>query len=301
MLNPASYYATQGRALLHALLIADGTAGDDAGATAYVATQTSARVAEYMRSRTPATILSALLTKLGPLGLSGSGPIPDGTVLPADPIAAVAAGDYARVPVLAGTTRDEGKLFASFLALSPALGGAPGLVVSDAGRFTMMYDFDPDGATALSDETMIAPRYLPVDAPETGYDAKTALLTRIFFGASRDDVLGALRKRQPEELWHYEFDWALEPAPWNHVYGAAHLFDVPFVFGNFGPSLIGNVIGGRANERGRLALSSAMMASLGAFARNGDPNAAALGVNWPNWPSTLVFDATLTDKKISVR
>jgi para-nitrobenzyl esterase len=44
-----------------------------------------------------------------------------------------------------------------------------------------------------------------------------------------------------------------------------------------------------------------MMKSLGAFARRGDPNAPAeLGVDWPVWPSTLLFDATATDKVISV-
>ena len=43
------------------------------------------------------------------------------------------------------------------------------------------------------------------------------------------------------------------------------------------------------------------MASLGAFARSGDPNAPqALGVTWPTYPSKLIFDATPTAKAISV-
>ena len=43
------------------------------------------------------------------------------------------------------------------------------------------------------------------------------------------------------------------------------------------------------------------MASLGAFARSGDPNAPqALGVTWPTWPSKLIFDATPAAKAISV-
>jgi len=77
---------------------------------------------------------------------------------------------------------------------------------------------------------------------------------------------------------------------------------VPFLFGNFGPSLFSNVAFSTANRPGRLALSKAMMRSLAAFARNGDPNApAALGTTWPTWPSTLVFDATLTKTEISVK
>ena len=44
-----------------------------------------------------------------------------------------------------------------------------------------------------------------------------------------------------------------------------------------------------------------MMASVGAFARSGDPNAPqALGVTWRTWPSKLIFDATPTAKAISV-
>jgi para-nitrobenzyl esterase len=50
-----------------------------------------------------------------------------------------------------------------------------------------------------------------------------------------------------------------------------------------------------------LALSAAMMSTISAFIRNGDPNNAALGVVWPAWPSTLMFDATLTQAQISVR
>ena len=56
----------------------------------------------------------------------------------------------------------------------------------------------------------------------------------------------------------------------------------------------------RELSRGR-ALSDAMMRSIGAFARTGDPNNASLGVTWPVWPATLVFDATPTAKAISVR
>jgi para-nitrobenzyl esterase len=85
------------------------------------------------------------------------------------------------------------------------------------------------------------------------------------------------------------------------VYGAAHAFDLPFVFGNFGPSLFSNVTNSTANRGGRQALSNAMMSSVAAFANSGDPNNAALGVTWSAWPQSLIFDATLTDKSISTQ
>ncbi|HEY8361148.1 MAG TPA: hypothetical protein VIL30_27140, partial [Ramlibacter sp.] len=46
----------------------------------------------------------------------------------------------------------------------------------------------------------------------------------------------------------------------------------------------------RGNEPGRLALSQAMMQSLGAFAGSGDPGASGQPA-WPAWPMLRVFDA----------
>jgi para-nitrobenzyl esterase len=41
-----------------------------------------------------------------------------------------------------------------------------------------------------------------------------------------------------------------------------------------------------------------MMQTISSFARNGDPNNAALGVSWAPWPRTMVFDASLAAKSI---
>ena len=91
------------------------------------------------------------------------------------------------------------------------------------------------------------------------------------------------------------------PAPWNEVYGAAHAFDLAFVFGNFGPSLFSNALDSAANRPGRLALSDAMMASIAAFLRTGDPNTAALGAHWAPWPAKLVFDASPDAARITAQ
>jgi para-nitrobenzyl esterase len=290
-LNPASAYLAQANGLLYASLIADGKATDAASAQAYVATQSDAQIADYLRGKDAGALLTTLLLA----GLTGSGPIPDGTVLPADPIAAIAAGHYNKMPVLAGNTADEGKLFAPFLTL---FGGPPGFVMNDATRFAVMAD--PAQAAATTIGQVIDPAYLPVGTPATGWNAKTKLLSDVFMVPSRNNMLDTL-KTQQSNVWYYRFDWAQEPAPWNDVYGAAHAFDLGFVFGNFGPSLFANATNSEANKPGRLALSAAMMQSIAAFIRNGDPNNAALGVTWPAWPSTLTFDATLTQARIGVQ
>ena len=136
---------------------------------------------------------------------------------------------------------------------------------------------------------------------DLAYDVAIADLDAKFFVALRDNFMDALATQTPNQLWSYRFDWKQEPAPWNDVYGAAHAFDLAFLFGNFGPSLYSNVIVSDANKAGRLALSDAMMSTLAAFARSGNPNTGALGVNWPNWPNVLLFDATLAAKQISVQ
>jgi para-nitrobenzyl esterase len=299
-LNPAATALAQGNALLNNQLIVDGKATDTASAQAYVATQTPAQIAAYLRGKDPAALLSTLLTKLAALGLSGSGPIPEGTVVPVDPIAAINAGNYVKVPVLAGNARDEAKLFPTFLALSPALGGVSGRLVSDATLFNTQFGYNPDAAPTVTLAQWIPAQYLPVTTPVTGFNAKTDLLNLIFFTASRDNVLNAL-KAQQTSVWYYRFDWDKEPAPWNDIYGAAHVFDLPFVFGNFGPSLFGSIMTGTANKAGRLDLSDAMMKSVAAFAKNGDPNNAALGVTWPVWPGKLLFNASLTAKAITTQ
>ena len=299
-LSPASTSLAQGNALLNNLLIADGKATDTASAQAYVATQTPTQIATYLRGKDPAALLTTLLTKLAALGLAGSGPIPEGVVVPVDPVAAINAGNYLKVPLIASNTRDEAKLFPTFLALSPALGGISGRLVSDATLFATQFSYNPDAAPTVAIGSWIPAQYLPVTTPVTGFNAKTDLLNAIFFGNSRDNVLNALKARQPE-VWYYRFDWDEEPAPWNDIYGAAHAFDLGFVFGNFGPSLFASVANSTVNKAGRLDLSDAMMKSVGAFAKNGNPNNAALGVTWPAWPSKLIFDATPTVKSISVQ
>lgn len=298
-MSPAATYLAQANALLYNLLIADGKASDTASAQAYAASQTPEQIAAYLRSRSPATLFATLLTKLAPLGLAGSGPIPEGNVVASDPVASIHAGDYARVPVLAGNTRDEGKLFPAFL---PLVSGIPGSarIVSDAQLFSTQFNYRPNDPPQITVDQWIAPAYLPVDAPVTGFTARADQFNKIFFLASRDNILDALKGQQPD-VWYYQFNWDKQPAPWNDIYGAAHLFDLPFVFGNFGPSLMSNIMNTTANMPGRLDLSNAMMHTIGAFARKGDPNNRWVDAYWPAWPRTLIFDASLTGKSISVQ
>lgn len=82
-----------------------------------------------------------------------------------------------------------------------------------------------------------------------------------------------------EKVFAYNFAWANMPEPFKTVWGAAHVADVPFLFGN------ANTVTGKtfafgyttANQAGRDDLSFRMKRSLGAFMRSGDPNNTDLG------------------------
>jgi para-nitrobenzyl esterase len=277
---PSAVWATRGQALLAESLAQEGRtpAGADSDA-------------DFLRAKPAAYLLDVVRTRLAPRGMSASNPIPDGTVVATDPIAAVRAGRYVQVPVLAGITRDETKLFPQLLAIRPSFGGKSGRLLDDAAVFRLAYHYDASAAPATRVEDWIPAAYLPVDAPVTGFEARARELNRLWFEAIRDDMLDALRTQQ-SGIWCYRFDWDELPKPFDVIFGAAHTFDLPFVFGNFGPSLYSRISFTAANEPGRVALSRAMMLSIGSFAAVGDPNTVSLPVAWHRWPQVLVLDAS---------
>lgn len=111
-------------------------------------------------------------------------------------------------------------------------------------------------------------------------DARAVETDRPWFSAIRDDVLNARHTQQPD-AWPSEFEWDELPPPFDTVCGATHTFDLPFVFGNVGPSLQLRAQFMRANERGRLALADAMRARLAAIARSDSANGPHLEPGWP--------------------
>ena len=273
-----------GNGVLTALVIADGKAADPASAQLYLATQSASQIATYLRAKSSDDLLNVSLAIRNANDLKFAYVIADGTVIPTDPFGAIAAGDYRHVPVLEGNTAEEGKLF---VPLKP----------NTYDSFTMQYNFDPDAAPTLVEGDLLNPQYLPVDMPIRGWNAVTAGVTATMFLSANSASMTALAEKQPTQLWYYRFDWNQQPTPFNTVYGAAHAMDLPFVFGNFGKNSFSFAYS-KANKPGREALSNAMMASIAAFVKNGNPNNAALGDRWDNWPATLVFDASAVQARI---
>ena len=197
-LAPASAYAGQAAYLLAQLVIGDGLATDLTSANAYIATQTNAQLAAYLRGKSADAVLTTVLTKLAPIGASGSGPIPDGNVVPTSAIAAIQAGHYLKVPILAGNARDEGKLFPTFFPLAGGTGSAR--LLGDAAVFSLAFSYDPNAAPQTTLAAWIPPQYLPTTTAVTGFDAVANNLTNIFFIASRDSLLNAAKTQQTQHL-----------------------------------------------------------------------------------------------------
>jgi para-nitrobenzyl esterase len=297
---PRAVWATRGEALMAESLVVAGLAADEAAARKLASERGAAVMAAWLRERSADAVLGVVRTRLAARGMAASNPIADGWVLAPDPIAAIRAGRHVRVPVLAGHTRDETKLFPQLFALRPDLGGTSGRLLDDATVFKLASGYDAEAPPQTSLEQWIPSAYLPAATPMTGYDARARELDRLWFSAIRNDVLDAVRSRQTQ-VWNYEFEWDELPAPFDTIFGAAHTFDLPFVFGNFGPALYSRFMFTRHNEAGRLALSREMQARLGAFAHRGDPQADGATPRWPEWPGSLVFDADARAARVAPR
>jgi para-nitrobenzyl esterase len=104
-----------------------------------------------------------------------------------------------------------------------------------------------------------------------------------------DQPLDALSAANPDIVYGYRFDWdeggtaAIADLP--SLLGAAHGFELPFVFGDFDDLWGIPLLFTDENEPGRRALSRDIMAYWGAFARSGSPtgNAEKALPEWPTW------------------
>ena len=243
-----------------------------------------ADAARALREMPPDKILDTQQQSLLTLGTSLGlllpfQPITDGELLPEPPIDAVRAGSARGVSLLAGTTRDEWKLFAMIdtglrqLDRPALLARVERQVGAEAAeRLVAVYE------AALAERGLAQPGDLFV-AVETD---------RVFrIPALR---LAEAQLDHGDDVFVYRFDW--ESPALGGALGACHAIELGFVFGVLDkPGM--DFLSGKGPEAERLS-ETAMDAWL-AFARGGDPSHAGLpGGRWPRYDAerraTLVFD-----------
>jgi para-nitrobenzyl esterase len=184
-------------------------------------------------------------------------PAIDGALLPSRPIEAIRAGSAKGIPVLAGTTREEWKLFT---AADPRL------------RLMSRASFE-ERVTRLAGEH--APEMLAAYGEGSTFDRFNALMTDKAFTIPAVRLLEAQGARAPS--YAYRFDWRSPLL--GGLMGSCHALELGFVFGTYNAKLAGAFFGvGSAAD----ALSRAMMGCWVAFARSGNPAAAGAGP-WPRY------------------
>jgi para-nitrobenzyl esterase len=240
--------------LLLALLERTRRATDREGAKAVLAAMEPSAVADFLREQSAADVLHFYRGDR----MGGMYEVPqlvrDGKVLPAKPLLEVFGnrGAYRAVPVMIGSNRDETKLFDS--VASPAVARAFGIPVwfKDQARYDLLNEY-----------RSLAWKARGVDEPAV-----------------------ALRASQGASVYAYRFDWDEErKLPWidlSALLGAAHIFEVPFVFGTlnfFGAERL--LLENDARPRAE-ALAKQMMSYWSQFAIAGAPGRGRSG-DLPEW------------------
>jgi para-nitrobenzyl esterase len=224
------------------LLVADERAKDRADARRVLAAMPAPELAAWLRGKPPAQLFSAYHLEETESLLDVPQVFADGAVLPeGEPTERFARTDgWNRVPVMIGTTKDENKVFqfTNDLYVRRWLG--------------------------------VIPR---VREPEL-YLATAQAMTAMWKATGADGPAAAMRRSQ-DDVFVYRFDWDEEPSIFGtdlaRFVGAAHGFEVPFVFGHYDLGRQGNVVFTPENRPGREELTARMMSYWAQFAYDGDP------------------------------
>jgi para-nitrobenzyl esterase len=200
-------------------------------------------------------------------GVRAYSPVIDGETLPQHPSAMIAQGSAADVAILAGTNRDEWRLFAM-------MSGGPQV---DAEQLTQLFGDQARPTLAM---------YTEARADQSPELAWIDLMSDLVFRMPAIHLAeGQVRQGAP--VWMYRFDW--ESPAFGGVLGAAHAMEIPFVFNTLDVGLSRAFTG---DSPARQPLADLMHAAWAAFIRSGTPAIASL----PAWPpydlgrrATMIF------------
>lgn len=204
-------------------------------------------------------------------------PVVGGSVIPVQPLDAVAAGSAAGIPLLTGTNRHEMRLFT---ALDPRL------VPADRAAL------DALAAARLGARADDVLGVYSASGASTPRELFEALSTDMVFRIPALALLDAQRQHAP--AFGYEFHF--ESTAFDGSLGAAHAVEIPFVFDNLDAGGA-SFFTGEATD-GMRDLATAMADAWASFARDGAPSSAGLPI-WPAYDDdrhTMILD--VDDQKV---
>jgi para-nitrobenzyl esterase len=234
------------------LIEAEGTAGDFSNPSRQIAERLGAATAEALRAASVEQLYAACDVGDSWL-LDVPRVIQDGVVLPATPLrdAFASTSTFHPVPIITGSNRDEMKLF---------FGSRKDMTTKKLG-------------------------FLPVPRDQHLYDATSRYISRVWRIRSVDEPAEAMIEAGHDEVYAYRFDWddggRFLAMDFGTMFGAAHGFEIPFVFGRF--EHLGDAdrfLFTKRTRADRETLSRAMGRYWASFARTGTPTCPGQ----PDWP-----------------
>lgn len=244
----------------------------------------SSAVVACLRALTVPQILAvqnAITSQDSIASLTSFFPNVDGVLIPAEPVVALATGQFNHVPLLLGTNRDEGRLFIALdFDLNPNVGPltAAGYPAAVTGIAAAAVEEGGGSNPTLVEE--IAEEILK-EYPLSGYASPDLALSAIFTDSafSCPANLGRQLAALHVPTFGYEFNDENAPMvflpPVSFPYGATHTDELPFLF-PFGINL-------SVTEQ---KLATTMRAYWTNFAARGNPNDASV----PFWPRFGIFE-----------